>query len=253
MTKYLLRTDYSDKAFLKKAVLCISFLSQAIPNQIISIKNCASEHIFCSEYLAQLIGVDAKEVIGKKVLLPLYDYEIAIEAIIAAEDQAIMTSRLPIIVLKINRFTKGLTPYTSIKSPLINPSTNNVVGILFQGFEIGLTSLNQYLAKDFSPVGINKLEIAKPPHLSKREKEVIFFFLANLSSQEIAEMLYKIEGKRITKSTIDSLFNDQLYVKFNVRSRPALYKALKKMGYENRIPRELLATSSIVLDPLNPY
>jgi hypothetical protein len=74
-----------------------------------------------------------------------------------------------------------------------------------------------------------------------------------MSSQAIAEMLFQLEGKRVSKSTIDSIFNDQLYAKFDVYSRTALYNKLQELGYETKIPKDLLKNTSSLLDVINTY
>lgn len=241
-----------DKDVLTQAVSTATFLSKVMPKQMITVKDCNSVHIFCSEYLATLTGRTLDQLIGQKVWLPLYDDNVYFEKIILEEDQAIINSRESKLLLKINRFTTGLTPYLAMKSPLINPETDQVLGIFFQGLEIGVTSLITQLANTFHLKAETK-NVCDLPHLSKREKEVIFFFMANLSSQEITEMLYKIEGKRVTKSTIDSIFNNQLYSKFDVYDRIALYQKLRSLGYDQLIPQELLSSMSIMLNTMRPY
>ncbi len=245
--------NYSDEDFLTTILNAIQFLSIAAPQQMLAIKNRNFEHIFCSNYLLQLMGKSMAEVFGKRTCLSLYDNEIDLEAVLAQEDQLVIDGRNPKTLLKINKFSIGLVPYLCIKSPIINPNTNNIVGILFQGFGIGSVNLDHYLKKSLLSLNNPPDTSNQLPILSKREKQVIFFFLAHLSSQEIAEALYKIEGKKLSKSTIDSIFNDQLYIKFNVYSRPALYKRLQEMGYEQKIPRELLSSASIILDVFNIY
>ena len=111
--------SYTDHVFLESVVTSVGLIAQAVPSQMITIKNCLSETIYCSDYLAHLIGINPKEIIGKVTWLPLYDNHMEIEKIIIAEDKATIENRVPNIVLKINRFVKGLTPYTSVKSPLI--------------------------------------------------------------------------------------------------------------------------------------
>lgn len=241
-----------DHDFLTHTVSTMAFLSEATPKQMITVKDLDSVIVFCSDYLSKLIGIPLSQLLGKKIWLSLYDNDMNFEKIIVDEDQGIIDSREPKLVLKINRFCQGLMPYLAIKTPIINPETNHVVGILFQGWEICTTALTAHLASTFQPD--KKIEnLSDRPKLSKREKEVIFFFMANLSSQEIAEMLYTIGGKPISKSTVDSIFNDQLYEKFDVYSRIALYKKLQSLGYDQLIPKELLSTKSIVLDIMKPY
>jgi hypothetical protein len=244
--------DYSDEAYLELMINMAKLLSQASRKQMIAIKNSQSEHVFCNNHLLALMGVKAEEILGKTILLPLYNNDSAFEPIIHAEDQAIIDSREAKLVFKINHFTTGLTPYISVKTPLINPSTGNVVGILFQGLEMRALPQHYTLLKSYGKKGKVNRHTALPK-LTKREKQVIFFFMANLGSQEIADMLHTIEGKPIAKSTIDSLFLDQLYVKFEVSSRPALYKKLQALGYDTLIPGELLKSASVLLDVAKVY
>ncbi|OGT36125.1 MAG: hypothetical protein A3F11_10240 [Gammaproteobacteria bacterium RIFCSPHIGHO2_12_FULL_37_14] len=238
--------------FLKKAFSMAHFLSGISPNQMISIKGCDSTHLYCSEYSLQLMGATESEIIGKTVWFPLYDHNPDIEKIIREEDLSILESRMPKMVFKINRFTTGLTPYVCSKAPLINQSTNQVVGILFQGFEMNFVNFQQYLLK-YIFLSNNNSSIHTLPSLSKREKQVVFLFMAHLSSREIANTLYQIEKKQISKSGVDTLFYDQLYPKFNVRSRHELYKKLQDMGYNEMIPEEILISSSMPLSKINIY
>lgn len=242
----------TDEAFLVKFISSIEFLSNAMPKQMLSVKDKNSIHVFCSDYLAELIGIKSSQIIDKKIWLPLYDNDVNFEEIISEEDQMIFNSRETKTVLKINKFQNGLIPYTCIKTPIINPNTNHVVGLLMQGFEVGIDLLKKHAVTniDFKKNSANAAEL---PKLSKREKQIIFFFMANLSSQEIAEMIYKIEAKKVAKSTIDSLFNDQLYAKFDVYSRPALYKKLQTLGYDQLTPKELLSVASKILDVQRVY
>ena len=241
-----------DQDFLKRAISAAAFLSEATPKQMIAVRDLNSVIIFCSDYLSTMTGLPLDQLLGKKIWLSLYDNDMDFEKVIVDEDQVIINGREPKLVLKINRFCQGLTPYLAIKTPIINPETNHVVGVLFQGWEICTTALTTHLISTLqSPKKIKN--VSNQQKLSKREKEVIFFFMANLSSQEISEMLYKIGGKSITKSTVDSIFNDQLYAKFDVYSRIALYKKLQSLGYEQLIPKELLSTKSIMLDIMKAY
>lgn len=246
----------TDPAFLKKVVAAVKFLSEAMPKQLLSVKDMHSTHLFCSDYFIELMGIKASQIIGKKILLSLYDNDPSFEEILIAEDQMIINSRETKAVLKINNFHNELVPYTCIKTPLINPETNHVVGLLVQGLEMGTALLQKHA---INAIAANKKNAVIShsskllPKLGKREKQVIFFFMANLSSQEIAEMIYKIEGKKVAKSTIDSLFNDQLYAKFDVYSRPALYKKLQELGYDQLTPKELLSISSNMLDVVRIY
>lgn len=234
--------------FLKKVVEAVRFISTASSKQMIGIKDIQSNHIYCSEYLLQMIGLTEKEAIGKKVHLSLYDNDFDFEKIIIDEDQKIIQSRESQTFLKINKFKNGLIPYFCQKSPLINPETNEVEGVITQGYAVGLTHFKNHFLKKSS-----EIKSTTSIHLTKREKQVIYFFMSHLSSQEIADVLSKIEEKSISKSTIDSVFNEQLYSKFKVYNRPDLYKKLQESGFENKIPHELLQSGSFFLSTIEVY
>ena len=127
------------------------------------------------------------------------------------------------------------------------------MGIFLQVFEYGVTSNLHQQIGDLYHLFSAKKSSSEKIKLSKREKQVIFLFLANLNSQEIADTLFKIDNKRITKSTIDSVFTDQLYLKFKVASCTALHKKLLELSYHEFIPQEILVCSSTPLKTLKIY
>ena len=235
--------------FVKKVISAVEVLVYAVPKQMISIKDTDSNHIYCSPYLLDLMEARNDQVIGTKIWTPLYGDDPSFEKIIIDEDRAIIETKEPKILLKINKFKMGLTPYFCQKSPLINPVNNQVEGIIVQGYEVGLTNFKNHFLKAIQ----SKPSEFSNMHLTKREKQVIYFFMSHLSSQEIADVLSDIEGKSISKSTIDCVFNEQLYPKFNAFSRPDLYHKLHKAGFENKIPQEMLQSGSFFLPILQVF
>ena len=241
-----------DQDFLEKAILSVAFLCQTMPKQMVTINDIHSVTIFCSDFLATRTGLTMDQLVGKKIGVSLYEGDEIFEKILMAEDQAIINGRVPKALLKVSKFCDGLAPHLAIKTPLINPETNNVVGILTQGYEMGTTNLTKNIIQKMD--SHKKTDHLKNrPKLSKREKEIIFFFMANLSSQEIADIIGEHEGNPITKSTIDSVFNDQLYLKFDVYNRVALYQKLQALGYDQLIPKTLLSKMSVMLDVMQTY
>ncbi|WP_162198814.1 hypothetical protein [Candidatus Coxiella mudrowiae] len=92
-----------------------------------------------------------------------------------------------------------------------------------------------------------------PPYLTKREKQVIFFFLANLSSQEIVDILYNLEARKVSKALSTAFLTINYISNLIANSFPALYKILQEMGYKKKISKELLTNSSVSLNILKPY
>ena len=223
---------------------------------MIGVKDINSVNVYCSQYFAETVGLSVKDIIGKIYFLSCYDQFLDI---VLDEDRVVIETKKTHTFLKVNKFHNIIKPIVIFKSPIINPNTNNVVGILFQGFEYSATyNITHQISKLYNIFNESELKYKiscnkKCIQLTKREKQVVFFFLAHLGSQEIANILYQIDNKKISKSTIDSIFTDKLYIKFNVNSRVALYTRLIELGYDKFIPQEVLIKGSLKLDTAHVY
>lgn len=69
---------------------------------------------------------------------------------------------------------------------------------------------------------INTLQQDVDIVLTKRERQVLYFLSMGKSPKAIAEILGKLENKKVESSTIGGLINKQLYPKFNVFNRGQL-------------------------------
>jgi hypothetical protein len=242
------KTNGSNDEYLKKVVESASFLSQAIPRSMVTIKNSNRQYVYCTNYWAQRLGASSEEIEGGTYCSAAYHHSGEIEKQILDEDERVITRRTPILVLKISHNPDQLEPYYCLKSPIINPETNDVVGVYCQGFVLAVaTYKNIVLQKVGSYDDTNNMA------LTTREKQVIFLFLSHLNSQEIATILSEFEEKKISKSAIDSVFNEQLYRKFGVHNRPDLHKKLLNLGFSCRIPKEVLTAGSMVLNAIQVY
>ena len=150
-------------------------------------------------------------------------------------------------------FDNKLQPFLLYKSPLINPDTNNVVGIFctystFSFIKIQFQIMRSLELLDYA----YDTDIAQF-NLTTREKEAIFLFLSGLSSQNIADVLSKISNRNVSKSTIDSLFRDQLFLKFEVYNREGLFQKLLNLGFDRFVPAELLTKVELPVTELVAY
>jgi PAS domain S-box-containing protein len=75
--------------------------------------------------------------------------------------------------------------------------------------------------------------------LTKRENEVLYYLSLNRSPKEIADILSKIEGKRVASATIQAIIDKQLYLKFGVHS---ISKLIEKANILKLIPFLPIAT-----------
>lgn len=234
---------------LQTVIDAFSLLENTIPKLTVVVKDTESKHIYCSRYWAKKMGMSVEEICSSGACGRLRgDITPEIEQQIIAEDQYIITEKRPLTLLQIPDLAEGLTPLYCVKSPIIDPKDQRVVGIFAQGFRARNISFTEIM---FDNTHSNPT--AAIPALTTREKQVIFLFLSNLSSQDIAKKLGEFDQKSISKSTIDGVFNAQLYPKFGVYSRPELHKKLLTMGFSSRIPKELLAVRTLMLNGIEVY
>ena len=235
--------------FLESFIDTLSKLSPALPDQKICIKNTNSITIFCSDAFSDFIGVPKEQILNRASWwLPLYDNKVS-ENIVLEEDNSVLMSGISKKIFKINKINGTLKIFLCIKSPIINPQTNEVVGIYINCIDNAAYNLLDTF--------VNKKSLSKQktklPNLTKREKQVIFLFLLHLTSEEIANIICQLENKKISKSAIDGVFNDQIYPKFVVNSRIALHKKLVSLGYKNMVPAEILSAKSLSIDNITSF
>lgn len=241
-----------DQAYLAKFIKSISFVNGGVTDQNIVVKGLNAKHAYCSNAYAKLIGQDANNLDAITSTCTNFELKRLSEDhfevnVISNEDLDIMQTRNTKAYCRIHEFTTGLMPRIFIKSPIINPDTDKVVGLLMQCFEAAATSIGNQIIHLFSSK--NENIITEPPlKLTNREKQIIFFFLAGKSSQEIALMLSRMENKNIAKSTIDNIFNNQLFKKFAVYNRLALNQKLVEYGYDRYIPHSVLTGATFPLE-----
>jgi len=234
---------------LGRFITQIESVSAMLPTQIIGIKSLDSIYVYCSSNFARLLGYSVAEIVGKHGMFPGNENNTAR----IREDQQIISTQKAQAFIHIDRINGKLSPLTFIKSPIINPDNNEVVGIFCQVFEFATLDASQQILKMYKDMNLDTKVNQQLPNLSKREKQIVFLFLANLNSAEIVEVIYKMEGKRISKGTIDCVFTDQLFPKFGVYNRQALYTKLVQLGYNHLIPLEMVPQQTIALDTQSVY
>ncbi len=242
-----------DQDFLNRFIESTRVISDGLPKLIVGIKDKNLLHKYCSRHYLELLNVDASEIIGKKHIKNYRGTRAS--HMILRDDAALIAHRRETTHLLIVRLNNALKPRVIIKSPIINPETENVVGIIYRGFDYASANINRDIvsiehARD-DTCELNRPELER--NLTRREKQVIFFFLANFTSNDIAKIISEFEGKPISKSTVDSIFSNQLYDKFEVHSRQALYQRLVENGYEKLIPQELIESGDMLLLALKNY
>jgi hypothetical protein len=242
----------TNQEFLKQTIAAFKFIELGLKDLLLAIKNSDSIMLFCTQPYVTLLGLkNLAEVIGSECIMDTFGKFNRHDVL--KEDQSVIKSRKRHYTLKIHKFCGKIQPMLSMKEPIINPHTNEVVAIFIQTSKLSMASFSQEIIKSLSNTKIINSSARQAYKLSKREKQVIFLFLSHLSSQEIADILSKMDTKKIAKSTIDGIFTEQLFVKFNVVNRVGLRKKLNELGYTQAIPAEILDGTIIPLQELQVY
>lgn len=227
-----------DDKFLQQIINSVSTVAAAIPDYIVGVKNIDSDHVYVSPSLQRLTGIKFNPEHPQISFWIHYSVED-----IRKDDLWIMENRKTKSFLVVDKFGGEIIPRIFVKRPLINPDTNNLIGVFYQSFDYTQFNIIQEISRLFSKKVETKAsvdEVSTEYKLSPRQKQVVFFFLSNLNSQEIADFISTLNKKSITKSTIDSIFSEQLYDKFDVVNRIELRQKLLDLGFDKMIPKNLI-------------
>lgn len=226
----------SDENFLNEFVKCIKFVTQTPTGFFFGVNNLYGVNYYSS--WKETVGVSLDELRTK----------ILTDSLVQAVRKRTIEFRENTKLLVITSFG-DLKPimFTLSHSPIINTETSNVVGIMIISSTIDIPNLASIFAKYYDDKNSAvDYELDKRIQLTEREKQVVFFFLLNLESQTISEILTKIENKRISKNAIDQVFYKQLFPKFEVYNRKALYQKLLELHYNRIIPHNVLQKEFIM-------
>ncbi len=245
----------NNQEFLKNLIKYVDVLVNTFnDNNLVAIKDMDLNYVYVSESFAKDIFGSNPDIIIEKSDLDLQFPQL--EAFCKAshdEDSRVLSTPDQVTFLKIYAFSSGLKPVIFNKAPLINKDTGESVGLAIRAFHLKAMNLTQKIIHAFHiRLGVpkHKIKLTPPPRLSPREQQVTFLFLANFASADIANIINQIEGKNISKSYIDKVFAEQLYVKFNVNDRKSLYDKMVAYGFSDSPPPKLLSNCSIEITNL---
>ena len=228
MTEYTL--NEVDQLFLIGFIKEFSNVFYAVPNFMGGIASLDHQPLYLAR-LSEEFGVTSEQ------LFKLFQNPIVDQLF-----HDVISSKTPKKLLVVRSFTNYLAKiFVASWSPVINPQTQNIVAIMVNAHPLEVCNMSSILAR-FYKHGDTKIHEFNNTqlNLTEREKQVIFFFMLNFSSQDIADMIAKIETKSISKNAIDQMFNKQLLPKFGVYSRKALYAKLQDLGYDRLLPHNVL-------------
>lgn len=247
----------NDDDFLDGIIAVIDMLVHQFGyNNKVCIKDVNSRYLYAStEYIDSVLGskLNPDQITGKSDIdlnvFPGTDFGTTGEK----EDLEVIQENQMIVYLKIYPYPTGIAPLLFNKAALINKNTGNKVGTVTRVLDIGIKNLiSKILEAHQIKLGAQNLaKNAKDYKLTRREQQVVFLFMANFTSQDIATIISQIEQRAITKTYIDKVFSQQLYIKFEVNDRKALYDKLRMLKFDEHVPTELLRYCSIRISQIS--
>lgn len=135
------------------------------------------------------------------------------------------------------------------KRPIINPSTNNFVGILGTVKPFSMPNILSliYRMNNITHGIANKTHANQPDlNLTERQQMVLFLYLNKYSNTEISDIISSI-GSKISRSRVNDHLENLKYI-FQVRSKEQLIEKSISLGYHLLIPRQFLRVGSYAFD-----
>ncbi|AUR52959.1 helix-turn-helix transcriptional regulator [Aquella oligotrophica] len=135
------------------------------------------------------------------------------------------------------------------KSPIINPSTNNFVGILGSAQSFMLPNVLDIIYKiNGVNFGLINKEQSKPLkyELTPRQHMILFFYLNKYSYSEVSIIMSTL-GYKISAGRVNNHLENLKYI-FAVKTKEQLIEKAISLKYHLFIPRQLLKVGSYELN-----
>jgi len=224
--------NQEDHEFLTQYITCFELISKSTNTLLGGVMALDHKILYRSEF-SKSIGASEDEVME----------HLQKPEVIALQMKAVET-RKSVKYLLMGSLRNGQPRFLIVSyAPIISPKTNNIIALYSNSKLVDTLNiwfvLSKYYAKGIAVLDEFEYQIK----LTNREKQVVFLFLLNLDSNTIAEIVSKIECKKISKNTIDQVFSMQLIPKFSVYNRKALYDKLVNLGYYRFVPNNVLRNS----------
>ena len=241
----------TDREYMEELIV---YLYRFKSNQICSIKDTASTCVAITPVLAKMLGFnDLNKVLGTKDEdLPCKISETA--DIFYKQDREVEQTKKTTQALNILEYATGMTILRAVKKPIINPATNNVLGIFHHSDKFAMNNnLKTILGIHGDRFGaanlsLDVIETAKEFDLTKRELEVLFCICLGLSDRKtIARFLSFVYKKDINPDTTVKDAVKNLYNKLPCNSMSMLAEYAISQGLHLRIPKSFVKEGSFAI------
>lgn len=220
-------------------------LKHVFHNQIASIKNTRHEFVAFTERFATEFGTDS-DLLGKTALCLAGMTKASYEEIHAQEENLITTHQFQDSMYLLKR-NKEVVDYLIRKHPLINPTTNNCVGILINTRRFVPGLFRKILQSKFLPLPKFRIQVQNP-ELSEQQQHIAFCLLLGFHSRkEIATLLSTVTNSSYNETQIKNSLQ-ALYNKFECHTPGQLLDLMTNGQISVELPAKILPEGNYPFD-----
>lgn len=225
--------------------LQIWLLKNVFNNQIASIKNNNHEFVAFTDKFATEFGANDDLLCKAASLLPGMNDNDYIE--IHNQEEMIIKSREFQNSMYLLKKDNKVINYIMRKHPLVNPATNNCVGILINTRRFIPDLFRRVMLSKFIPLPKSNLETC-PPELSEQQKQVAFCLLLGFHSRkEIATVLSTMNKSEYNETQIKNTLQ-ALYNKFECHTPGQLLDLISAGKISIELPASIILTGNYLFD-----
>lgn len=182
----------SDEKFLS---LFIDSFDIHYNSQIVGLKDLNNSFLIASEKYAQHMDIHRSEL--TKVCQRVKSNNISLDLdardiIIHKKYEYVIKNKQSVKYIDIHNKDGNTHAFVFTKSPLINPSTDNVVGVIHKLDKFFVPYIQHLFVQNTEPISIDINEIS----LSDREKTILFFMSLGIANyKQIADIMTNLRGE----------------------------------------------------------
>ncbi len=235
----------SDQEFFELYLKSVAITYNTL-DEVVFIKNADLKFSYVSP--AYLRGYKEGGSISKEVLLGLDEpkqTKTALNKKILNQDVEIKSNLKPAKFLYIDIYNKiGIIH----KQAIINPDTNNFVGIFCHVSPLALPSVVDmvYKMNGIKDIGRSIKVPSSKYELTQRQHEVLFLYINRYSASEVAVILSAL-GKKITVGRVNDILQSLKFI-FWINTKEELIKKAISLKYHLLIPRSFLQVGSFLFE-----
>ena len=223
-------------------------------NKIFIVKDPSSVYAAVSPIFAQMIGCSIETALNKKDEEIPYRNVAELAETFYSQDREVIQTKTAKHILDVIHYNNGLAVLKVVKEPIINPATNNVLGIFYSATEFKVnTVLSTILTLHGSKFGQNHSGIDISPinlnttNLTELEFDILYCICLGINTTgAINKLLSCIYNISLHDANIDEAFYG-LYEKLSCNNHLQLLEFAIANKLHLKIPRKILPFGSFDL------